>query len=201
MNIEGQWAIVLLDDYFPCSKKTRVPIFAKPNGPELWAMLLEKAWAKVNGGYLNITGGFAAEVLSVLTSFPIEAIKLKISDEDIIWDKLNTAFKNGEMISSVSNFNEEIEKYGLISGHAFTVTNFVDGFVNGELVRLIRLRNPWGYREWNGPWSDTSPLWTESAKKELLDDNLVVGDDGEFWMSFNDFFKFRSSSILTNYIT
>ena len=193
MNIEGQWAIVLLDDYFPCSKKTRVPIFAKPNGPELWAMLLEKAWAKVNGGYLNITGGFAAEVLSVLTSFPIEAIKLKISDEDIIWDKLNTAFKNGEMISSVSNFNEEIEKYGLISGHAFTVTNFVDGFVNGELVRLIRLRNPWGYREWNGPWSDTSPLWTESAKKELLDDNLVVGDDGEFWMSFNDFFKFFCS--------
>ena len=34
-----------MDDYFPCSKKTRVPIFAKPNGPELWVMLLEKAWA------------------------------------------------------------------------------------------------------------------------------------------------------------
>ena len=189
MNIEGEWTLVLLDDFFPCSKKTRVPIFAKPNGPELWAMLLEKAWAKINGGYLNITGGFASEVLSVLTSFPIETIKLKISQEDIIWERLNNAFKNGEIISSCSNFNEEIEKFGLISGHAFTVTNFVDGFVDGELVRLIRLRNPWGYREWNGPWSDNSPLWTETAKKEL-NANLVIEDDGEFWMSFNDFFKF-----------
>ena len=35
LNIEGEWQIILLDDYFPCSKKTRTPIFAKPNGPEL----------------------------------------------------------------------------------------------------------------------------------------------------------------------
>lgn len=45
MNIDDEWQIVLLDDYFPCSKKTHIPIFAKPNGPELWAMLLEKTWA------------------------------------------------------------------------------------------------------------------------------------------------------------
>ena len=43
LNIEGEWQIVLLDDYFSCSKKTRIPTFAKPNGPELWAILLEKA--------------------------------------------------------------------------------------------------------------------------------------------------------------
>ncbi len=72
LNIEREWQIILLDDYFPCSKKTRTPIFAKPNGPELWVMLLEKAWAKINGGYINITGGYASEVLSVFTSFPIE---------------------------------------------------------------------------------------------------------------------------------
>ena len=74
LNIEGEWQIVLLDDYFPCSKKTRIPIFAKPNGPELWAMLLEKAWAKINGGYLNITGGYASEVLSVFTSFQLKLL-------------------------------------------------------------------------------------------------------------------------------
>ncbi len=191
MNIEGEWKIVLLDDYFPCSKKTKIPIFAKPNGPELWVMLLEKAWAKINGGYINIIGGFASEVLSVLTSFPIETVKLQLNNIDFIWDKLLNDFKEGMIISSCSNFNEEIEKYGLISGHSFTVINFTQGYLNGKLIRLIRLRNPWGYKEWNGDWSDHSLLWTEEAKKVLNNNNnLIVEDDGAFWMSFNDFFQY-----------
>ena len=189
MNIEGEWKIVLLDDYFPCSKKTKIPIFAKPNGPELWVMLLEKAWAKINGGYINISGGFASEVLSVLTSFPIQTIKLNCNDMDLIWEKLLNDFKKGQIISSCSNFNHEIEKYGLISGHSFTVINFTSGYINGELIRLIRLRNPWGYKEWNGDWSDHSNLWTYQSKK-ILNANLIVEDDGAFWMSFNDFFKY-----------
>lgn len=189
MNINGEWKIVLLDDYFPCSKKNRVPIFAKPNGPELWAMLIEKAWAKINGGYLNITGGWASEVLSALTSFPIETIKLNVINMDTIWNNLNSAFKAGQIISCCSNFNKEIEKYGLISGHSFTITKFSHGNVSDKQIRLIKLRNPWGYREWNGPWSDHSPLWTDEAKHQLSA-NLVVSDDGEFWMSFEDFFRF-----------
>jgi hypothetical protein len=189
LNIEGEWQIVLLDDYFPCSKKTRIPIFAKPNGPELWAMLLEKAWAKINGGYLNITGGYASEVLSVFTSFPIETFDLLIKDIDIIWKKLKNAFEDGHIITCCSKFDNEIEKYGLISGHTFTVTNLVEGNINDQYIRLIRLRNPWGYKEWTGKWSDHSELWTEEAKKEL-NVNLNIEDDGEFYMSFEDFFNY-----------
>ena len=189
LNIEGEWQIILLDDYFPCSKKTKIPIFAKPNGPELWAMLLEKAWAKINGGYLNITGGYASEVLSVFTSFPIETFDLFIKDIDIIWTDLKKSFEDGHIITCCSKFDNEIEKYGLISGHTFTVTNLVEGNINNKYIRLIRLRNPWGYKEWNGNWSDNSKLWTEEAKKEL-NVNLHIEDDGEFYMSFEDFFKY-----------
>ena len=108
---------------------------------------------------------------------------------DFIWEKLLNDFKKGQIISSCSNFNQEIEKYGLISGHSFTVINFTSGIINGELIRLIRLRNPWGYKEWNGDWSDHSNLWTYDAKK-ILNANLIIEDDGAFWMSFNDFFKY-----------
>jgi calpain-15 len=165
LNIEGEWQIVLLDDYFPCSKKTRVPIFAKPNGPELWVMLLEKAWAKINGSYLNIIGGYASEVLSVFTSFPNETFDLFIKDIDLIWKELKKAFEDGHIITCCSKFDNEIEKFGLVSGHTFTVTNLVEGFVNKKYTRLIKLRNPWGYKEWIGDWSDHSKLWTEEAKK------------------------------------
>ena len=69
------------------------------------------------------------------------------------------------------------------------MTNLVEGYVNKKYTRLIRLRNPWGYKEWIGDWSDHSKLWTEEAKKEL-NINLHIEDDGEFFMSFEDFFKY-----------
>ena len=50
-------------------------------------------------------------------------------------------------------------------------------------------RNPWGERsyngvgEWNGPWSDGSKEWTPYWLKKL---NHTFGDDGVFWMSYQD---------------
>ena len=51
--------------------------------------------------------------------------------------------------------------------------------------KLVKLRNPWANEvEWTGAWSDQSEMWTERMKKKL---NFVASDDGEFWMSFDDF--------------
>ena len=67
--IDGKPQIVIVDDYVPVYKKNKYPCFARPNGNEVWVMLAEKAWAKVNGGYLNIIGGNPHEVLQALTGF------------------------------------------------------------------------------------------------------------------------------------
>jgi Calpain family cysteine protease len=58
------------DDYFPCDPVTGQPAFTHCNGPELWVMLLEKAWAKVHGGYLSIEGGVSCDVLTAFTGAP-----------------------------------------------------------------------------------------------------------------------------------
>ena len=50
---------------------------------------------------------------------------------------------------------------------------------------MVKLRNPWGDHEWNGDWSDKSPLWTDSIKKQLDFDGEA--EDGIFWMSFKEF--------------
>ena len=58
LYIDGEWQVVIIDDFFVTVKGTSPPElkFAKRNGRELWAIILEKAWAKVNGGYLNTVG-------------------------------------------------------------------------------------------------------------------------------------------------
>ena len=54
--INGTPQIVIVDDYLPVNKKTNELIGAKSknNSNEIWISLIEKAWAKINGGYGNI---------------------------------------------------------------------------------------------------------------------------------------------------
>ena len=51
---------------------------------------------------------------------------------------------------------------GLVKGHAYAVTDVrkvrlghgLLAFFRSDKLTMIRMRNPWGQREWNGPWSD-----------------------------------------------
>ncbi len=58
--------------------------------------------------------------------------------------------------------NEQIERSlrknenGLIAGHAYSL--LACKTIRGH--KLCKFRNPWGSMEWNGDWSDCSPLWT-----------------------------------------
>lgn len=56
--------------------------------------------------------------------------------------------------------------------------------------RLLKVRNPWGEGEWKGAWSDGSEQWTPEWM-ELL--NHRFGDDGQFWISYEDLLREYSS--------
>ena len=52
---------------------------------------------------------------------------------------------------------------GLIPGHGYILTDIQDVHLPEELVkklnchtslRVVRLRNPWGEKEWTGAWSE-----------------------------------------------
>jgi len=47
---------------------------------------------------------------------------------------------------------------GLVQDHAYSVMDVVHLDENG--TKLVKIRNTWGHGEWEGEWSDSSPLWT-----------------------------------------
>jgi len=47
-----------------------------------------------------------------------------------------------------------------------------------EHVKLIKMRNPWGHYQYNGPWSSKSDLWTPEFKKQA---DFGEATDGIFY--------------------
>ncbi len=187
--IDGHWQIVFVDDYLPVQKKNNLLYFAKPNGNEIWVIILEKIWAKVNGGYLNTISGKAAEPLKALTGFATEVIFHE--NEDRLFQTLKSFDKAGHIVCTSTNPDAENYKVGLAKSHAYSVIGVHEINDKGQSVRLVHLRNPWGHFEWNGDWSDNSKLWTPELKQTL---HLVSADDGTFFMALSDFVKYFNRS-------
>lgn len=56
--LKKKFEVVIVDDRIPCKKGTKTPRFMQPHGNELWAIILEKAYAKFCGSYAKLSGGF-----------------------------------------------------------------------------------------------------------------------------------------------
>eukprot|EP00698_Gefionella_okellyi_P022063 TRINITY_DN725_c0_g1_i3.p1 TRINITY_DN725_c0_g1~~TRINITY_DN725_c0_g1_i3.p1 ORF type:complete len:1823 (+),score=496.75 TRINITY_DN725_c0_g1_i3:2151-7619(+) len=189
----GEWRKVVIDDYFPAEPgPTPTPAFVHSkrfeSRPELWMMLLEKAYAKLHGSYEAIELGSVAHAFVDLTGGAGEDINMSTPDvqKDIfsgaMWAKLVDYLSKGYLLGagSPAGSDADISSYGIVQGHAYAILDLkeVDGF------NLLKLRNPWGQTEWNGKWSDGWEGWTRRLKAKV---GLVQGDDGSFWMELSDF--------------
>ena len=96
--------------------------------------------------------------------------------------------RNGIFCTSNSGLGgESYEANGLIKGHAYSLLSIHDIMKNDETKEtLVRIRNPHGRGEWNGPWSDKSSEWlgVSDTVKEAI--KYSQNEDGGFFMSFND---------------
>ncbi|KHJ77392.1 hypothetical protein OESDEN_22988 [Oesophagostomum dentatum] len=55
---------------------------------------------------------------------------------------------------------------------------------------MIRLQNPWGEKEWNGPWSDYSEEWEQVTLSQKHSLGITVEEDGDFWMPWYSFVQY-----------
>jgi hypothetical protein len=137
--VNGIWEEVIVDDFFPVFPYSKAPVFSSLTSPDItahteevhkkffnqiWLMLLEKAYAKVCGGYGNMDRGHCREALKLLTGAPTMSYICsslisgesalqepvsnfsrfsKIEREDEHWDNIRQGFLNGYVFTASTN--------------------------------------------------------------------------------------------------
>uniref|UniRef100_A0AAZ3PB73 Calpain-3 n=1 Tax=Oncorhynchus tshawytscha TaxID=74940 RepID=A0AAZ3PB73_ONCTS len=188
----GDWVDVVIDDRIPTFNNQLV--FTKSaERNEFWSALLEKAYAKLHGSYEALKGGNTTEAMEDFTGGVTEFYEMKEAPKEL-YKIMKKALERGSMMgcsidSLVPARFETRTVTGLVKGHAYSVTAVEESQHKASKVRLVRLRNPWGQVEWNGPWSDNSKEWVSLSKGEKDQLQHQSAEDGEFWMSFEDFKK------------
>ncbi|CAM9097173.1 unnamed protein product, partial [Phaeothamnion confervicola] len=170
---DAAWRFVVIDDRIPCfDNRDGNPVFARCRDPnELWAPLVEKAYAKLHGCYKSLIGGYVHYGVSDLTGFAPRLLVLKrghqgfhddCADDDV-WRRLRL-YRNWRCLMGCSiqqppgadlKAHEAEAGQGLRMMHAYALVDANEG--QRHCVRLLRLRNPWGHGEWTGAWSDGDP--------------------------------------------
>ncbi|XP_011408714.2 PREDICTED: calpain-5-like [Amphimedon queenslandica] len=208
----GEWVDVVIDDWLPTQGGKLIYNKSK-SGNEFWSALLEKAYAKLAGSYEALSGGLTGDALVDFTGGVTETITLQSGDladdeekRKQLFDELIRAHEHHAMMSCSIEVKEGESPEtkldcGLVKGHAYTITDIrrmklTSGlsslFGNKEKLMMIKMRNPWGQKEWNGAWSDDSEEWKRVPKGEKDKMDLKVEDDGEFWMEFSDWLTWFS---------
>ena len=156
--------IYLIRNKFPVEKNELK--FMKPLENEAYAIILEKAWAAIVGGYKNIDGGRAYNVLNNLlgtsckcvynekmeiltTKFKdkekkeIEFINKKNSndknDPEFIFEEIKQSFKNDcPIITTSINMEDGGHEYSILGTYSE-----IDPFDSYNIQEFIILKNPW----------------------------------------------------------
>ncbi|XP_052104854.1 calpain-5-like [Mytilus californianus] len=205
----GEWLEVVIDDFLPTVNDELIFIHSQSKN-EFWSALLEKAYAKLFGCYEALDGGDLGEALEDFTggvSEQIDLVKMGVADNPeeraILYKKFGKEMeRNSLMAASIpalsSDEMESATSTGLVKGHAYGITAvknihlenqtfFSRLFKSDNKIPMIRLRNPWGQGEWKGAFSDGSDEWNKIPEEEKKRVGLTFEEDGEFWMSFDDY--------------
>ena len=153
---------------------------ARPSGPEVWVMLLEKAIAKSKyfGTYAAMEGGLLGFGLKIITGaqvfcwvqqddgsgwkkFDVRAIEAGRKTCDIVATQ-DEAVAGDQMFKDLTQWVKDgfvigagsthsQQDAGIMPGHAYSVLRTF--MTKDGKTRLLNVRNPWGSFAWKGDFS------------------------------------------------
>ena len=163
-------------------------------------MLLEKAWAKINGSYLNIDNGLPIDVLDSFLLSPsiekdilFETLYIYNDNKNIIWESILDKIENNKKIMMICLSKDKINNkkkltnfyYSIVEKHYYNIIDIFENNENGKNEKYFRLRNPWGFNLKNENY--------DKKKNEFdfiiddTDDKKEKDNENEYLLSGGDF--------------
>ncbi|RHY74809.1 hypothetical protein DYB34_013654, partial [Aphanomyces astaci] len=169
--------LVVVDDFIPCNHNGK-PAFASFTGTasrfEIWSMLVEKAYAKLYGGYDMIVGGQELFCLQDLygglpSSYPYVF-----------------SLKRGNLIGLTNTTNHSVAMpLGLKAGHAYGLVKIAQLQIQGQLETVVQLRNVWSDASSDAaaaaggvPWARGGADWKQCSLHQKQRVGYQLADDG-----------------------
>ena len=168
---------VIVDTDFPVEvmdNGIKKPYYVHSDYSEIWPMIMEKAYAKVMGGYDNLAGSTGAEALSVFTGKSIrnfivmnknefsETLEINNNFTEKSYSKLDflkilASTKIALFDSSRNAFSQN--NFALQKNHSYSMNSF-DG-------KTIKLRNPQGKNDFEFDVKEDK-VWESFSKIALM---------------------------------
>lgn len=123
-----------------------------PDKKAMWASILEKAWAKVKGNYINSEFGFFENGIYALTGVPVVRYQTNditsTSDAEKAWEKIRAAdaadYLMGAATAGAGN-DQVFNDCGIAMSHAYSLLSaFSMKDSSGRIHKVVMFRNPWG---------------------------------------------------------
>ena len=99
--------------------------------------------------------------------------------------------------SSNPGSDTESSSSGVVQGHAYTLLKVDVLNCQGQQIKLVQLRNPWGKGEFKGAWSDYDQNWNYVDQRERQRIGFNPNkDDGIFFIPWDNFWnEFRAITV------
>ena len=180
--VNGLWQNVIVDDRFLCLKRTRKPLYASLQSG-LWVALIEKACAKVLGGYAALAGGLLENSFKMLTGVATDCVRLDESQlsTSSMYEKIRAALAEKLVVCASTSSSDEFEllKHARLSaGHAYSLLDCK--LLNNQ--KLILLHDPWGRCAYS--LSHEFQQQFNEEQRRALSASIVPGS---FWITASEF--------------
>ena len=202
--IHGYKYKIIVDDNFPfiLNKDKTELIFCRINQEtkNIWPMILEKVWAKINSNYENSIEGDVSDIFKFFTPFPIKIYYHDVKYNNL-FEKIKNAIDNNFIVCTDINSRKEnqlLKKLGVLSNHAYKIIGYgtlIDS--NGNIYNLIKIYNNYEITSWIGDWGPGSKKWSDEFKKYLNYD--PDKEKNVFYININDYINFYSTTYILYY--
>lgn len=229
------WKVVAIDDRVPCEADPHAvdgvrrgvdgwpeARYARPHGKEIWAMLLEKAFAKLCGSYAAIEAGITEWGILCMTGG--SAWRYEVTDQGT-WERNDLVIIGDPKDKRACAFRPTAERHD--SGELFELLRYyhrhgavlccggvkakgtAQGLVQQHAFSLLQVRT--ARKHWDSdqyfrfvqvrnPWGSgewTGP-WSDNSPEWELHPHVRQqlcfegADDGTYWMQWHDFCQYWS---------